>query len=113
MFMFGVAYWTAHRIHYDVEAAREEGFDDVLVPSNLLSAYNVDLLTQWTGDPHCVVDLEERNVSPALAGDLLTITGRVLELGEFGGRKTARCAVTISKDDGTTVVTGSATVKLP
>jgi hydroxyacyl-ACP dehydratase HTD2-like protein with hotdog domain len=113
MFLFGVAYWTSHRLHYDVEAARAEGFDDVVVTSNLLSAYNVELLSRWTGDPQCVVELEERNVSPAVAGDPLTMTGRVLSLGDHHGRRAARCALAIVKDDGTTVVEGSALVLLP
>ena len=82
VFLFGTAYWTSHRIHYDVEAAREEGFGDVLVTANLLSAYNIELLTRWTGDPHCVIELEERNVTPALAGDALTISGTVVDVGD-------------------------------
>jgi hydroxyacyl-ACP dehydratase HTD2-like protein with hotdog domain len=112
VFMFGIAHFTPHRIHYDVETARAEGFDDVLVTANLLSAYNVELLTRWTGNPHCLVELEERNVSPAVAGDLLTITGRVLDVGVTDGRRTARCSLQITKGDGTIVVSGSATVIL-
>src|SRR5260370_516339 len=69
LFLFGVGYWTSHRIHYDLDAAQAEGFDDVLVTANLLSAYNVELLTRWTGDPYCLLTLEERNVSPAFADD--------------------------------------------
>jgi hydroxyacyl-ACP dehydratase HTD2-like protein with hotdog domain len=42
MFLFGVAYWTSHRIHYDPEWARAEGFGDLLVTANLLSAYSVE-----------------------------------------------------------------------
>jgi hydroxyacyl-ACP dehydratase HTD2-like protein with hotdog domain len=110
VFMFGTAYWTSHRIHYDVEAARAEGFGDVLVTANLLSAYNVELLTRWTGDPHCVIELEERNVSPALAGDPLTISGTVVDLGASNGRSTARCSLLITNGDGDTVVRGSALV---
>jgi hydroxyacyl-ACP dehydratase HTD2-like protein with hotdog domain len=113
MFLFGVAYWTSHRIHYDVEAARAEGFDDILVTANLLSAYNVELLTSWTGDPFCVLELEERNVAPALAGDGLTVTGRVLDVAEAAGRRTARCALAITKTDATTVLTGEAVIILP
>jgi hydroxyacyl-ACP dehydratase HTD2-like protein with hotdog domain len=113
LFLFGVAYWTSHRIHYDLEAARAEGFDDVLVTANLLSAYNVELLTRWTGDPHCVLTLEERNVAPAFADEPLTVTGRVLEVGARGGATTARCSLLITKHHGTAVVSGTATVLLP
>jgi hydroxyacyl-ACP dehydratase HTD2-like protein with hotdog domain len=113
LFLFGVAYWTPHRIHYDVEAARAEGFDDVLVTANLLSAYNAELLTRWTGDPHCVLELEERNVSPAVAGVTLTVGGRVTALGEHRGLSTARCSLSMVDDHGGVVVDGTALVLLP
>jgi hydroxyacyl-ACP dehydratase HTD2-like protein with hotdog domain len=113
LFLFGVAYWTSHRTHYDIEAARAEGFDDVLVTANLLSAYNAELLARWTGDPHCVLELEERNVLPAVAGNVLTITGRVTALGEHRGLGTARCALSIVNADGAVVVDGNALVLLP
>ncbi|ORW68099.1 hypothetical protein AWC23_21970 [Mycobacterium saskatchewanense] len=114
VFLFGVAYWTPHRIHYDVEYARAEGFDDVLVTANLLSAYNVQLLTSWTGDRQCVLELEERNVAPAVGGDALTVTGEVLHVEVVDGRRRARCALTISRDDDATIiVTGEALINLP
>jgi hydroxyacyl-ACP dehydratase HTD2-like protein with hotdog domain len=113
LFLFGVAYWTSHRIHYDLEAARAEGFDDVLVTANLLSAYNVELLTRWTGDPYCLLTLEERNVAPAFADEPLTVTGRVLEVGGSDGGRTARCSLLIAKNHGTAVVSATATVLLP
>ncbi|MDT7773487.1 MAG: hypothetical protein QOC67_2411 [Pseudonocardiales bacterium] len=47
MFLFGVAYWTSHRIHYDPEWARAEGFGDLLVTANLLSAYSVEGVAGW------------------------------------------------------------------
>jgi hydroxyacyl-ACP dehydratase HTD2-like protein with hotdog domain len=112
LFLFGVAYWTSHRIHYDLEAARSEGFPDVLVTANLLSAYNVELLTSWTGDPHCVLSLKERYITPAFADEELTVTGRVVELADNGNRPTATCALSITKDPGTTVAFGVATVAL-
>jgi hydroxyacyl-ACP dehydratase HTD2-like protein with hotdog domain len=113
VFLFGVAYWTSHRIHYDVDAAREEGFGDVVVTANLLSAYSVEMLTHWTGDMRCVLELEERNLAPAVAGDALTMTGRVLDVSETDGERRARCSLLIAKDDGTTVVSGHAVVRLP
>jgi hydroxyacyl-ACP dehydratase HTD2-like protein with hotdog domain len=111
LFLFGVAYWTAHRVHYDVELARAEGFDDVLVTANLLSGYLAALTTQWAGDPGCLRTLTERNLSPAVAGDELTIRGSVIELIQETG--TVRCALTVDKSDGSVVVTAEATLHLP
>ena len=115
LFLFGVAYWTPHRIHYDVEWARAEGYTDVLVTANLLSAYSAELLTDWAGDPGCLRGLQERNLAPAVAGDSLEITGRVAEVepapDAAGGL--VRCDLRVIKRDGTTVVEGRATVALP
>lgn len=113
IFLFGVAYWTAHRIHYDVEHARAEGFADVLVTSNLLSAYLATLATDWAGDRTCLRRLEDRNVAPAIAGDVLRVRGYVSELEPTEGGGLVHCALTVAKDDGTVVVTGRATLALP
>ena len=113
LFLFGVAYWTPHRIHYDPEWARSEGYDDVLVTANLLSAYTAELLTEWAGDPGCLRTLQERNVAAAVAGDKLEITGRVAEVEPAPGGGLVRCDLRVVKQDGTAVVEGRATVALP
>ena len=113
LFLFGVAYWTAHRIHYDVENARAEGYEDVLVTANLLSGYLAALTTRWAGDPGCLRTLTERNVSPAVAGDELTIRGSVTDLvPDTDGGGIARCALTVEKTDGVLVVTAHAALHL-
>jgi acyl dehydratase len=113
LFLFGVAYWTSHRIHYDLEWARAEGFTDVLVTANLISAYSAELASTWAGDPGCLRALRERNLSAAFAGEELTVRGSVvaLEPGADGGL--VRCALRVTKADGTIVVDGLATLHLP
>jgi acyl dehydratase len=59
-----------------------------------------------------VIELEERNVTPALAGDTLTISGTVVDAGASNGQTTARCSLLIARGDGDTVVRGSALVYL-
>jgi hydroxyacyl-ACP dehydratase HTD2-like protein with hotdog domain len=113
LFLFGIAYFTPHRIHYDVEYARGEGFDDVLVTANLLSAYSADLLARWAGDAAAVRSLEERNVAPATAGDALVVGGRVsdLEPGETGGL--VWCDLYVNRADGARVIGARASLQLP
>jgi hydroxyacyl-ACP dehydratase HTD2-like protein with hotdog domain len=113
LFLFGVAYWTSHRIHYDVDWARAEGFADVLVTANLISAYSAELATTWAGAPGCLRALRERNLNAAFAGEELTVGGRVaaLEPGADGGL--VRCALWVTKADRTVVVDGHATLHLP
>lgn len=115
LFLFGVSYFTAHRIHYDVEFSRGEGFEDVLVTANLLSAYSAQLLAQWAGDPTTLRSLEERNVAPAFAGDTLVLSGRVvgLEPAARGDGGLVRCDVSVNRTDSVRIVTAHATVQLP
>jgi hydroxyacyl-ACP dehydratase HTD2-like protein with hotdog domain len=114
VFLFGAAHWTAHRIHYDVELARDSGFDDVVVTGALMSGWTVQWLTTWAGDPHALRELTERNVAAAVAGDILTFTGRVeaIEPAAGAGLDVA-CTFSVTKQDDLTVVAGSARLYLP
>ncbi|OLT16457.1 hypothetical protein BJF78_14410 [Pseudonocardia sp. CNS-139] len=112
MFLFGVAYWTAHRTHYDVEFARAEGFADVLVPAGLLSAYGAELLTTWAGDPGCLRELRERNLSPAVAGERLTVRACVTGLEPAADGGVVSCALSITAGD-RPVTEGRARLVLP
>lgn len=114
VFLFGAAHWTAHRIHYDVEFARDSGFDDVVVTGALMSGWTVQWLTTWAGDPHALRELTERNMAAAVAGDTLTFTGRVdaVEPAADAGLDVT-CAFTVTKQGDQTVVTGSARLYLP
>lgn len=113
IFLFGAAHWTAHRIHYDVEQARTEGFADVVVTGALMSGWATRLLTEWAGDPYSLRELNERNVAVAVAGDTLTITGVVESLDAVDTTTLAHCAYQITRQDGVVVVKGTAIVALP
>jgi acyl dehydratase len=113
LFLFGVAYFTAHRVHYDPEFSRAEGFDDVLVTANLLSAYSADLVGTWSGCSPALRSLEERNVAPAVAGDTVLVSGRVVDLEPRDNGGLVWCALEVSKQDGTKLVEGRASALLP
>ena len=109
IFLFGVAFWTPHRVHYDKEWARSEGYDDVLVTGPLMTGYLVRMLTAWSGDAAAVKRLALRNHAPAFAGDELTVRGAVASVTPDGE---AVIAVSIVKDGTTEVVSGEAAVGL-
>jgi 3-methylfumaryl-CoA hydratase len=113
LFLFGVAYFTAHRIHYDVEYSRSEGFDDVLVTANLLSAYSANLIEQWARHPGALRSLEERNLAPASAGDTVVLTGTVVDLEPTPTGGTVLCNLRVDNDRGLALVTGQASIALP
>jgi 3-methylfumaryl-CoA hydratase len=110
LFMFGVAYWTTHRAHYDVEFARSQGFDDVLVTANLLSAYSAELVTSWAGPDSQLRSLEERSLSPAVAGDTVIARGTVTELEQTADGALVWCDIGVFTERGTQVVKGRASV---
>ena len=109
IFLFGVAFWTPHRVHYDREWARSEGYDDVLVTGPLMTGYLVRMLTAWSGDAASVKRLALRNHAPAFAGDELTVRGAVASVTPDGE---AVIAVSIVKDGTAEVVSGEAAVGL-
>lgn len=114
LFLFGVAYFTAHRIHYDVEYSREAGFADVLVTANLLSGLTAQMLGRWAGDDGALRSLEERNVAPAFAGDTVVISGTVAEvLPSAAAGGLVRCELRVERADGDRIVDGKASLLLP
>lgn len=112
IFLFGVAYWTPHRVHYDKEWARSEGYDDVLVTGPLMTGYLVRMLTAWSGDPAAVKRIALRNHAPAFAGDELTVRGTVASVVSDDSACEAVIAVSIVKNGADEVVSGEAAVTL-
>ena len=49
LFMFCAATWNAHRIHYDRDHARAEGYRDLVVPGPLQAARLAQMLVEFTG----------------------------------------------------------------
>jgi hydroxyacyl-ACP dehydratase HTD2-like protein with hotdog domain len=112
IFLFGAAHWTAHRIHYHLELARDEGFADVVVTGALMSGWTMQLLTEWAGEPLCVREVVERNVASAVAGDTITITGSVTDVEDGDDGTAVACSIVVSRQDGTAVVRGTARLLL-
>jgi hydroxyacyl-ACP dehydratase HTD2-like protein with hotdog domain len=112
MFLFGVAHWTAHRIHYDTEWARHEGYTDVLVPGPLMSAWQAELVAEWAGSRSALLSMEDRNRATAHPGDVLTVSGEVTDVEHDTDGTFVTCATRVrsGSDD---VVTGRLVVRLP
>jgi hydroxyacyl-ACP dehydratase HTD2-like protein with hotdog domain len=112
-FLFAVAWWTPHRVHYDVEWAREEGYEDLMVPGLLINEYVVTAVTSWTGDPSNLRRLTIRNTGPAFAGDTVTVAGEVAEAVRQEDRTVITFDFTVVKQGDQPVATGRATVEVP
>lgn len=111
-FLFAVAWWAPHRVHYDVEWARQDGFDEVMVPGLLISEYVVFALTSWSGDPCHLRRLTVRNTGPAFAGENLTVRAQVAEVVPGEDRTAVTFDFSVSKDGDQSVATGQGTVEV-
>jgi hydroxyacyl-ACP dehydratase HTD2-like protein with hotdog domain len=84
LFEFSAVTWNAHRIHYDAAYARTEGYADVLVQSHLHACFLSQAVRQGVVDRPRLERLGWQNRRTAVAGDELTISGRVAAVD--GGR---------------------------
>jgi hypothetical protein len=104
-FMFGVALFTAHRLHYDQVGAEHDGFTAPVIPGTLMSAYIARLLVDWTGDPATEVVGHDIRVSG-------TVTS-VEDVARDGGdeRRLLSCTLTVDSD-GRVLVESTAVVEV-
>jgi hydroxyacyl-ACP dehydratase HTD2-like protein with hotdog domain len=105
VFIFSAAYFGTHRFHYDLESARAEGFDDVIITSNLICSYFEQAVRQWTGDALWLRSLEERSISAAFAGSTLVIEGNVSEVTKQDSELEVFCDLTATTESGVKVST--------
>ena len=112
LFLFGVAHWTAHRIHYDADWARHEGYPDVLVTGPLMTAWQADLVVAWAGAATALRSMEDRIVASAHPGERLRVSGEVTAVQHDDAGTTVTCATRVRADD-RDVVTGSYVLRLP
>jgi acyl dehydratase len=113
-FLFAVPFWAAHRIHYDAEQARREGFDGAVVIGALLNAYIARVVVSWAGRPEALRRLASRSTATLCVGGEVTVTGHVTELRADGRRGgLALCELRAVDGDGVLLVSAQADVALP
>jgi len=113
-FLMLLPWFGTHRIHYDYKWAREEGFDDIVIMGGQMYAWFEKIASEWAGDPGCVKTMNFRHHSSAVAGEFLQLSAVVAEKVDdqaAGGR--VRCEISVTKEDGTKVLSGDFSVKLP
>jgi hydroxyacyl-ACP dehydratase HTD2-like protein with hotdog domain len=107
LFRFSAVTWNSHRIHYDLEEARREGFPDVLVQSHLHGCYLLRTVLDWAGPGAILRRFSWRNRAVASPGDELTCSGEasVVE-GLLVG-----CDIREVNQDGVVVATAAASLE--
>lgn len=109
LFLYSAATWNPHRIHYDAEYARFEGHPDVIVHGPLQGAWLSQYVTDWAGPAGRILTLSWQNRASALPeqdyefhGEVTGIDGDVVTF-----------ALREQSTDGTVLMPGTATVRLP
>jgi hydroxyacyl-ACP dehydratase HTD2-like protein with hotdog domain len=80
LFMFCAATWLTHRIHFDRDYARSEGYRDLVVPGPLQNALLGQALADFAAAHGGRLDyLEVRHRAPAFCGALLRLSATVAD----------------------------------
>jgi hydroxyacyl-ACP dehydratase HTD2-like protein with hotdog domain len=114
LFMFSAATWLTHRIHFDRDYARTEGFEDLVVHGPLQGAYLAELLSDAAGAQGGeLARLSYRHHRPAYCADRLTLRATLSSVTEQPGGFAVDVDVTIRNAAGQPVTTGQARLRLP
>ncbi|WP_148573483.1 MaoC/PaaZ C-terminal domain-containing protein [Nocardioides caldifontis] len=79
---FSAVTWNPHRIHYDESYAATEGYPGVLVHGHLHGAWLLACVRSWASGLGRVEEFSWQNRHYAVPGDLLTITGEVVDVDD-------------------------------
>ncbi|MCO1656415.1 dehydratase [Pseudonocardia sp. S2-4] len=109
--LFGPASGDLNPIHLDLDVARSAGLDDVFAHGMLSMAYLGRLLTGWV-DQRRIRSLATRFVAVTPVHGQPTCTGRVAAITEVDGERRAEVELAVVLADGTTTLTGTATIAL-
>ena len=109
--LFAGASGDHNPMHIDIDAARDAGHEDVFVHGMLSMAYLGRALTGWFPQ-QALQEFEVRFVAVTPVHGRPTCTGTVAEIMTGAGGRRARIDLTVSLDDGTPTVRGTAVVVL-
>lgn len=109
--LFAGASGDHNPIHIDIDVARSAGLDDVFAHGMLSMAYLGRLLTDRFGQQR-IRAFDARFTAVTPVGATVTCSGRVTTITEIGGTPAAVLDLTVTRDDGTVTLLGTATVDL-
>ncbi len=96
-------------IHVDIDFAKKAGLDDVIAHGMLSMAYLGRMLTNWVPQAQ-LRKFSNRFAAMTHIGDVITCTGKVVELLEKNGETLARCEIQAANADGELTLMGEALV---
>ena len=113
LFLFSAITWNPHRIHYDRDYARVEGYPDILVAGPHQAALLAQMLSDYArSQGGCLESMAVRHRSPAYCSQVLELAAVVTRTAVDACRLRVDADLTIHAA-GSLAVTGTAGVLLP
>jgi hydroxyacyl-ACP dehydratase HTD2-like protein with hotdog domain len=109
LFLYSAASHNPHRIHYDRDYAISEGHPDIIVHGPLQGAWISQYVTDWAGPRGRMLTLTWQNRRSALPEHDYVFRGTV----EAVDGDVVQLALRLEDGDGTVLMPGTATVRLP
>lgn len=110
IFMFSAITWNRHHIHYNKDAAVNEGLPDVVVQRGLIGNYFARLITNWVGDRAELRRLTWKVSRSALPGIKLVCRAGIREKVDEDTGHYLVCEVVAETENGERIASGDATV---
>ncbi|WP_419553907.1 acyl dehydratase [Candidatus Poriferisodalis sp.] len=111
LFLYSAASHNPHRIHYDRDYARFEGYEDILVHGPLQGAWLTQYVTDWAGPQARLENVTWQNRASALAGEDLVYSGTVTAVDTQSG--VVELEIAEHTSDGKLLMPATARVRLP
>ncbi|WP_420626028.1 acyl dehydratase [Candidatus Poriferisodalis sp.] len=111
LFLYSAASHNPHRIHYDRDYARFEGYEDILVHGPLQGAWLTQYVTDWAGPQARLENVTWQNRASALAGEDLVYSGTVTAVDTQSG--VVELEIAEHTSDGRLLMPATARVRLP
>jgi acyl dehydratase len=77
LFAYGAATWDWHRMHYDAEFARSQGFAAPMIDGQMYGAILARAAMRWAGPRAFMTKMSLRMKAMSFAGDTLCAVGEV------------------------------------
>ena len=109
LFRYSAVTWNPHRIHYDQDWARHEGYPGVLVQSHLHAANAIRVVTQGLGSDWELRRFAYRVLRPAWAG--VRLTAEATSLARTADGKRIEATLREKNAEGAECLSGKATAE--
>ncbi|GAA5317555.1 MAG: MaoC family dehydratase [Candidatus Pelagadaptatus aseana] len=107
--LFAGASGDHNPIHIDIDFAKKAGMPDVFAHGMLSMAYLGRMLTNWQSQAK-LRRFSNKFAAITQLADVITCSGKVVEMIEQNGETIARCEIQAAKADGTQTLVGEALV---